>query len=143
MAFIRALLAFLPRIWVAIRGLRVFGPVVTRWLQKIGTSLAGIDLLGYVMQKLSVWVIMWLARGALFKVINLAIIIFTYRWCMDLLDGLIFNDLGKQLLTQWDLLPKNVRCFLILVGLPSHIKTILSTAAAIGSVKLMIRLVTK
>lgn len=137
------LLQFLPRIWVLVRNFKFFPPVIIAALKRIGLSLAGIDLIGFVMQKLSVWIIMWLARGALFKIINLTIIIFTYKWCMDLIDGFIFQDLGKLLLEQWDLLPKNVRCFLLLIGLPSHIKTILSTAAAIGSVKLMIRIVTK
>lgn len=137
------LLRFLPRIFGILRGLVPFLVTSYQLLRNALTALRGMGLFGYVMQKVAIWVAMWLAGGVLFRIINLSIMIMVYAYAMNLIDRLVLSDLGNQLLDSFNLLPSSTRCVLQLLGIASLIKIMLSTAASVGTVKLMIKVVTR
>lgn len=136
------ILAFLPRLWSLVRSLGVAVAALFPFLRGLFKGLAS-SLGSGATQKVAVWVLQFLAKGALFKAMNLTIIIMVFYWLIDLIDGVVFSDLGTQLLSSFNLLPSQIRCAMILIGLPKCLKLIISTSAAVTTMKIMIKLVTK
>ena len=131
------ILALLAAIKTAVQGIKWLAPIARflRWV----FSTSSLD---WIARRVAFMAIGMAVGGPFIKAIKIAGMVFVYFVILRILGNVGLDDLANGFFSSLGLLSPDALCALKLLGFSDCFKLLLSTAATVGSVKILLRLAT-